>query len=603
MRPMSAPIEDYAVIGDLHTIALVSRAGSIDWLCLPHFDSGAAFAALLGTEDNGHWTIAPTTDIDSVSRNYRPGTLVLETEMATHEGTIRITDFMPKRESTSHKKPEVIRIVEGLEGSVHVRSELKLRFDYGRGKPFVRETDFGLHAMAGPDGVLVVSPRGVEVDIDDHTVVTDLTVEPGQTYIFQILWHNSWEPVPDPSHPTAILQHTTHGWREWSETCPDFGTYQDAIVRSLITLKSLTYWPSGGVTAAATTSLPEQIGGPRNWDYRYCWLRDSAVTLEALMRCGYTLEAKAWRDWLLRAVAGDPAQMQIMYGIGGERRLEETEIDWLPGYENSTPVRIGNAASGQFQLDVYGEVADASYYSLQAGLKPGKDMGMMGQALAEFVRDHWSEPDDGIWEVRGDRKHFTHSKVMAWVALDRKARAIADYGADGDEQEWRAAADAIKEDILAHGVDPDRNCFTQSYGSKEMDAALLVIPQVDFLPPDDPRIINTVHEVQAQLMVNGLVLRYLAETTDDGLPGTEGTFIICSFWLVQALAIIGDLEAAQMLFDRILDVRNDVGLLSEEYDSINHRMLGNMPQAFSHVGLINAALALHDAGATRAGRT
>ncbi len=594
MHTMSEPIESYAVIGDLHTVALVSKSGSIDWLCLPHFDSEACFASILGDDSNGHWTIAPTSNIEAVSRRYRPGTLVLETEISSEQGIIRVTDFMPIREHTSHHLPEIIRVIEGLEGDVDVRSELSLRFDYGRSKPFVRKLDEGIHALAGPDGVVVVSPA--EVSLDDHKVTCDITVKPEERYVFQIVWHRSWEETPKASEHQDALEETTNLWRKWSEICTYEGKAREAIMRSLITLKSLTYWPSGGIVAAPTTSLPESIGGERNWDYRYCWLRDSSVTLEALNRCGYLEEAQAFRDWLLRAVAGDPSQMQIMYGISGERHLTESTVDWLPGYENSAPVRIGNAASDQFQLDVYGEVMDAQEYGRDKGIDASEEAWSLQLQFAEFVENHWQEPDDGIWEVRGGRQHFTYSKVMAWVAIDRTVQGIKKHGLSGDADHWQALADVIRADILEKGVDPDRNCFTQYYGSKAMDASLLMIPQVGFLPMDDDRIINTIHAVEEDLSDNGFILRYKAEATDDGLKGSEGTFIMCSFWMVECLAMIGEVQKAQMLFDRLLDIRNDVGLLSEEYDTVHHRMLGNMPQAFSHVGLINAALALQDAG-------
>ena len=594
MHTMSEPIESYAVIGDLHTVALVSKSGSIDWLCLPHFDSEACFASILGDDSNGHWTIAPTSNIEAVSRRYRPGTLVLETEISSEQGIIRVTDFMPIREHTSHHLPEIIRVIEGLEGDVDVRSELSLRFDYGRSKPFVRKLDEGIHALAGPDGVVVVSPA--EVSLDDHKVTCDITVKPEERYVFQIVWHRSWEETPKASEHQDALEETTNLWRKWSEICTYEGKAREAIMRSLITLKSLTYWPSGGIVAAPTTSLPESIGGERNWDYRYCWLRDSSVTLEALNRCGYLEEAQAFRDWLLRAVAGDPSQMQIMYGISGERHLTESTVDWLPGYENSAPVRIGNAASDQFQLDVYGEVMDAQEYGRDKGIDASEEAWSLQLQFAEFVENHWQEPDDGIWEVRGGRQHFTYSKVMAWVAIDRTVQGIKKHGLPGDADHWQALAEVIRADILKKGVDPDRNCFTQYYGSKAMDASLLMIPQVGFLPMDDDRIIDTIHAVEEDLSDNGFILRYKAEATDDGLKGSEGTFIMCSFWMVECLAMIGEVQKAQMLFDRLLDIRNDVGLLSEEYDTVHHRMLGNMPQAFSHVGLINAALALQDAG-------
>jgi GH15 family glucan-1,4-alpha-glucosidase len=592
MLYMSRPIESYAVIGDLHTVALVSRLGSIDWLCLPHFDSSACFASMLGDQANGHWTIAPTNKIELVTRTYRPESLVLETEMACETGTIRITDFMPIREDTEGQRPEIIRTVEGLEGAVPVRSELCLRFDYGRGKPFIRETKDGIQAVAGPDGVLIAS--SVDIRIEGHEAVSECVVKAGDSHTYQIMWHPSWEDVPKMSDPVEAREATSTYWRHWSEQCTYEGRDRDAVLRSLITLKSLTYRPSGGIVAAPTTSLPEEIGGERNWDYRYTWLRDSSVTLAALNRCGFSDEARAFRNWLIRAVAGDPSEMQIMYGISGERRLVEMELPWLAGYMDSSPVRIGNAASGQFQLDVYGELLGSQQYSRETGVEASEEAWELQVKLAEFVEQHWQDPDDGIWEVRGGRKQFTHSKVMAWVAADSIRKGIVEYGLPGDAARWKKLADEIKADVLEKAIDPDLNCFTQSYGSKSMDASLLVICLVRFLPPDDERIINTVREVEKQLTRNGLVLRYLQTDTDDGLSGDEGTFIMCSFWLVQCLAVIGDLVKARMLFDRLLDVRNDVGLMSEEYDTVHHRMLGNTPQAFSHVGLINAALYLRD---------
>lgn len=586
---MSKPIEDYAIIGDLRSVALISKAGSIDWLCLPDFDSGACFASLLGDESNGHWTIAPTGDVSGVTRGYRPDSLVLETEMATADGTIRIVDYMPARDDN----PIIVRVVEGLEGSVTVRSELSLRFDYGRSRPFIRTIEHGLHALAGPNGVAIVSPA--DVTVEDHNVICEFTVAPGQQFAFQILSHASWNEIPDPCDPHDGLESVTSQWRNWSEMCQYEGPYREAIVRSLITLKSLTFAPTGGICAAATTSLPESIGGNRNWDYRFCWIRDSTFTLEALFRSGYTQEAIEFREWVLRAVGGSPEQLQIMYGIRGERQLPELQLPWLAGYENSAPVRIGNEAAGQFQLDVYGELVNAAYYARTIGVEANDDVFELGVGIVTFIEQHWREPDDGIWEVRGERQHFVHSKVMAWVGIDRIAKIIDEFGRPGDLNKWRALADEIHADICAKGVDPVKNRFVQHYGSDQLDASLLILPQVGFLPPDDQRIINTVRGIAEELTSNGLVLRYLTETTDDGLTGEEGSFVICTFWLVECLAKIGDVAEAQMLFDRMLDLRNDVGLLSEEYDAIHHRMLGNMPQAFSHVGLINAAFALQDA--------
>ncbi len=583
---MSVPIEDYAIVGDLHTVALVSKGGSIDWLCLPHFDSDATFAALLGTEDHGRWKLAPVEKVDAVSRNYRPDTLVLETEMATPSGTIRIIDFMPTRDA----HPVLIRIVEGLEGSVEIKSELRFRFNYGQTKPYVRMLDMGLHVIAGPDGVLVHSPA--ETTLEDDQIVCDLTVKPGDRFAFQITWHRSWEEPPKQQDPDNALAMCTAMWRGWAESCTHESPYREAVVRSLITLKSLTYQPTGGIIAAATTSLPEQMGGERNWDYRYCWLRDASVTLAALNREGYTQEAKHWRDWLLRAVAGDPEQIQIMYGISGERRLDEYTIDGLPGYANSSPVRIGNAAAGQFQLDVYGEVMGAFQFGRESGIQANEEGWALQQALVEFVESNWNKPDDGIWEVRGDRKHFVYSKVMAWLAAKSAASACRDYGMPGDPKRWDKLATKIHKDVCEKGLDKERGCFTQAYGTNAMDASLLLMVIVGFLPPDDPRMVATVREVQKELSTNGFVLRYRTDATDDGLTGEEGSFVICSFWLVEALAVIGEHDEARVMFERILDVRNDVGLLSEEYDAKGHQMLGNMPQAFSHVGLINAAAAV-----------
>lgn len=607
---MSAPIENYAIIGDLRTAALVSRAGSMDWLCLPDFDSGACFAALLGDEGNGHWAIAPAIPIQASSRTYRPDSLILETELATALGTIRITDFMRTRDNLAEfmppehmvadsirvadADPAIIRIVEGLEGEVPLRSELRLRFDYGRRKPYICRTDGGLHAVAGPDAVLICNP--VPATVHDHAVYCDLGVRRGDRHVFQMLWHKSWHRPPKPCNADDELAVCTTNWRRWSELCRYDGPYRDAVVRSLITLKSLTFAPTGGICAAATTSLPERLGGGRNWDYRYCWMRDSALTLEALHRSGYHDEALQFRDWLVRAVGGAPEQMQIMYGIRGECGLAEMTIDWLSGYEGSRPVRIGNDAVRQFQLDIYGELINVAHYGRAAGIPATEQVWGMQQVVAGFVERAWHLPDDGIWEVRGGHRHFVHSKAMAWVAMDRTARAITEHGLKGDAERWRKVADEIKADVLANGVDPDRNCFVQHYGSKELDASLLMIPRVGFLPPDDPRIVNTIRAIEEDLTVNGLVRRYRTETAADGLSGGEGSFVVCTFWLVECLALIGETDRAKMLFDRMLDLRNDVGLLSEEYDSVNRRMLGNMPQALSHVGLINAAFALQNTG-------
>ncbi|MFN8126147.1 MAG: glycoside hydrolase family 15 protein [Candidatus Nanopelagicales bacterium] len=585
---MPALIEDYALIGDLHTSALVSREGAIDWLCLPRLDSDACFAALLGDEANGHWTIRPTGELTDVTRAYRQDTLVLETTMTTADGVVRIVDFMPIRRE--HEVACVIRIVEGVTGRVTVRSTFAPRFGFGRITPYYLSHGAGLHAQAGPDTVLHIAPE--EVTQEGGDAICEISVGAGDRRAFQMIWHRPWaEREPIPQDPFVADKVCTGWWQKWAATATYTGEHRDAVVRSLITLKALSYKPTGAVAAAATTSLPEAIGGERNWDYRYTWLRDASMTLQALLDEGYREEAYDFRQWVLRAVAGDPAEMQIMYSITGKRHLPESTIDWLPGYENSAPVRIGNGAAGQFQLDVYGELSDAAYlgrtYGMTAPSAPGASWGLQ-LAVAGFVEKQWKKPDEGIWEVRGDPQHFTYSKVMAWVAIDRVVRCIDEFGLVGDRERWKQLADTIHEDICANAIDPARNCFTQYYGSTAMDASLLMIPLVGFLPPDDPRIIATVNEVERDLSHDGLMLRYRTDETHDGLAGEEGTFLICSFWLVQCLALIGEHERSRVLLDRLLSLRNDVGLLSEEYDPVARRMLGNMPQAFSHIGLINA---------------
>lgn len=583
---MAAPIEEYALIGDLHTSALVSLDGAIDWLCLPRLDSDACFAALLGTRDNGHWTVAPVDAVTSRSRSYQGDTLVLKTTFTTATGTVKVIDFMPIRDT----HPVVIRIVTGVEGTVRMRSTLALRFGFGRNRPFITRTSAGLHAQSGPDAVLHVTPR--DARIEGHDAVCEFTVTDGQSLALQAIWHRPWTDAPLPRDPFVAVRVCQEWWTDWSTTATYEGKYREAVVRSLITLKALSYAPTGAMAAAATTSLPESIGGERNWDYRFTWLRDASMTLQALLREGYRAEAHAFRMWVLRAVAGDPAEMQIMYSITGKRHLPEWTLDWLPGYEGSRPVRIGNGAAGQFQLDVYGELQDAAYlgrsFGMTAQSSPGASWTLQ-QAVAGFVEQRWRDADEGIWEVRGDPKHFTYSKVMAWVAVDRVVRSITEFGLEGDLERWKGLADEIHADICAKAIDPERNCFTQYYGSTAMDASLLMLPLVEFLPPDDPRIINTVHEVERELTHNGLLLRYRTDETHDGLDGEEGAFLICSFWLVQCLALIGEQDRATAMFDHLLSLRNDVGLLSEEYDPHAKRMLGNMPQAFSHIGLINAA--------------
>jgi len=585
---MASRIEDYALIGDLQTVALVSRSGSVDWMCVPRFDSGACFAALLGTPDNGRWLVAPAGDVKSTRRRYVDDTLVLETEHETAEGAVVVTDFMPLRGVA----PDIVRIVEGKRGRVPMRSELVIRFDYGSIVPWVQRTEDGIHAVAGPDSLWLhtpVSHRG-----ENFKTVAEFVAEPGRRIPLTLTWHHSFERPPKVDDPEEVLAETTKFWTDWVGRCHYDGPWRDAVVRSLITLKAMTFQPTGGIVAAATTSLPEQVGGVRNWDYRYCWLRDATFTLMALLHCGYTDEALAWRHWLLRAVAGDPSTVQIMYGLAGERRLTELELDWLPGYENSKPVRIGNAASRQFQLDVYGEVVNAMYYARLAGA-PAMDHGTgwaIGRALLKSVEDLWDKPDEGIWEIRGPRQHFVHSKVMAWVAIDRGIKAAEKYGLDAPLDRWRQLRDTIHARVCKEGFDPSPNSFVQAFGSKLLDASLLMIPLVGFLEPDDPRLRGTVAAIEKHLMHDGFVARYDTAQTEDGLPPGEGAFLPCSFWLTDCLALLGRRDEARELFERLLGLCNDVGLLSEEYDPVAKRLVGNFPKAFTHVGLVNTALNL-----------
>ncbi|WP_454855112.1 glycoside hydrolase family 15 protein [Rhizobium binxianense] len=584
---MSARIEDYALIGDCETAALVSRDGSIDWLCFPRFDSPACFAALLGSKENGRWAISPSQQPYRVSRCYQEDTLILETTFETEIGTAVVHDFMPLRDGTS----DLMRIVEGKSGTVDFDFEFIIRFDYGRTVPWVTRDDEGtITAVAGPDMLVLTSPVALDGE-DLHTTGT-FSVSAGERLAFTLTYCPSHLPRPTPKTVETALEQTERFWRDFSGRCPEVGPWTQQVKRSLITLKALTYMPTGGIVAAATTSLPERIGGPRNWDYRYCWLRDATLTLLALMKLGYYEEAAAWRDWLLRAVAGAPAQMQIMYGVAGERNLMEWEAFWLSGYENSLPVRIGNAASEQFQLDVYGEVADAMAQALKGGLPSHPRSRALNAALMPFLEKAWREPDEGIWEVRGERQHFTYSKVMAWVAFDRSAGLARAAGREEDANRWQNVADEIHAEVCEKAFDAELGSFVQAYGSETLDASLLQIGLVGFLPPGDPRFIGTVEAIERRLMHDGLVLRYETSEVDDGLPPGEGAFLACSFWLADALTLIGREEDARRLFERLLSLCNDVGLLSEEYDPIGQRMLGNFPQAFSHVGLINTALNL-----------
>jgi GH15 family glucan-1,4-alpha-glucosidase len=581
-------IEDYALLGDLHTAALVSTTGSVDWLCLPRFDSPAAFAALLHNDEAGHWTLAPAGASTCTTRRYAGNTLVLQTDWVTAAGAVRIIDFMPPRAGTPH----LIRIAVGLDGEVAMRSRLRLRFDYGREVPWIRRVGSEVHAIAGPNRVRLTA--AVPMRGEDWETIADFTVRKGDRVSFVMSWAPSHEPEMPHVDPERALSATEEFWTEWSgRAAYQSGPYRDAVDRSLITLKALTYEPTGGIVAAATTSLPEELGGVRNWDYRYCWLRDATYTLQALLAAGFRSEAGAWRDWLLRSIAGQPEMLQILYSIDGARRLPEVELPWLSGYEGSSPVRTGNAASGQLQLDVWGETLDALFLARQAGLPADRDAWALQVALMNYLESTWHEPDNGLWEVRGDRRHFTHSKVMAWAAADRMARSVRTHGLPGPAPRWEQLRDQIHHDVVTHAFDAERHTFTQAYGSAALDASLLLIPRVGFLPATDPRVLGTIAAVRRELSDGGLVKRYQTTETDDGVKGSEGLFIACSFWLVDALHASGQRQDATDLFERLLLLRNDVGLLSEEWDPAAQRQLGNTPQAFSHFALVVSALQLH----------
>lgn len=594
---MPLPIEDYALIGDCHTAALVGRDGSIDWLCIPRFDSGACFAALLGEPRHGRWLIAPAGDVRSVRRRYRDGTLILETEFETDEGAVRIIDCMP----LSNERWDVLRIVEGLRGHVAMRMELVIRFDYGSIVPWVRRHDGTLLATAGPDTLELHTP--VEVRGENMKTVAEFHIGKGERIPFSLNYRPSHEATQQAIDAEQTLAATENEWRTWSGRCAYQGRWRDAMLRSLITLKALTYAPTGGIVAAPTTSLPEQPGGVRNWDYRYCWLRDATFTLNALLLAGYHEEAIAWREWLLRAAAGSPEDLQVLYSVTGERRLDEREIDWLPGYGGAAPVRVGNAASEQFQLDVYGEVMDTLHLARAAGLEPEPHAWQIQLALMKFLETHWRQPDEGIWEIRGPRRQFTHSQVMAWVAFDRAIKDAERYALDGPVERWRQARSAIHAQVCASGFDARRNTFVQSYGSPHLDASLLLIPQVGFLPPDDTRVRGTVEAIERELVVDGLVLRYSTASNVDALPPGEGAFLPCSFWLADSLVLTGRRREGEALFERLLALSNDVGLLAEEYDARGRHMRGNFPQALTHMALINTArlLSITDEQAKRAG--
>jgi GH15 family glucan-1,4-alpha-glucosidase len=587
---VSSRIEQYAMVGDTQTAALIGDDGSIDWMCAPRFDSGACFAALLGDENYGRWLIAPAAGGRATRRRYRDHTLVLETEFETAEGAVRIIDFMPIRDQTV----DVMRIVEGLRGHVPMQMHLTIRFDYGHTIPWVRNIGGALVAVAGPDALVLRAPierRGV-----GHSTVAEFTVRAGERVPFSIAWYPSHQDVPRPRNAAWSLSRTESWWHSWSKKWTYDGNYPEAVQRSVITLKALTYAPTGGIVAAPTTSLPEWIGGVRNWDYRFCWLRDATFTLLSLLHAGYEEEAKAWRAWLLRATAGEPSDLQIMYGPAGERRLTEWEVPWLPGYEESKPVRVGNAASEQFQLDVYGEVIDALYQSRRGAIVE-RDFHALDLILAllDFLEDAWKRPDDGIWEVRGPRQHFTHSKVMAWVAFDRIVRGLHEFGTQDDNDaatRFAGIRDEIHAEVCAKAYDEDRKAFVQAYGSSNLDAALLMMPLVGFLPATDERMQGTVAAIQRELTTDGFVRRYASKEAVDGLPPGEGVFLPCTFWLADNLALMGRVDEGRALFERLIGLSNDVGLLAEEYDPVTKRQLGNFPQAFTHVALVNSGFNL-----------
>ncbi|MBR1292824.1 glycoside hydrolase family 15 protein [Bradyrhizobium ottawaense] len=581
--PSMARIEDYALIGDCETAGLVGRDGSIDWLCVPRFDSDSCFAKLLGDEHNGYWKICPEARSSS-ERRYRPGTLILETTFTTDCGRVRLIDLMPPKTDLS----KVVRIVEGLEGEVEMRSELVARFDYGTSVPWVSRLEDGAVSMVAGASMLLLR-TAVPMRGEAMKTVGSFSVARGETVAFVLSHQISYQDPAAPEDPASLLKQAEDFWRNWSSRCKTAGPYSEAVQRSLITLKALTFGPSGGIVAAATTSLPEQIGGSRNWDYRFCWVRDATLTLLALVGAGFFDEARAWRDWLVRAVAGSPRQLQIMYAVTGERRLTEWEVPWLSGYENSKPVRIGNAAHTQLQLDVYGELMDALYQARRGGLRENKRAWAVQCALLDHLKSIWSQPDEGIWEVRGGAKHFTYSKIMAWVAYDRAIKSAAEFGMKGRVEEWEAQRAAIHDEVCRRGYDLERKTFVQVYGEPQLDASLLLIPAVGFLPPEDPRVISTIQAIERELLQDGFVRRYDTGATKDGLPPGEGMFLACSFWLADAYHLIGRDAEAKELFERLLALRNDVGLLSEEYDISRRRLVGNFPQAFSHIALVNTA--------------
>ena len=583
---MSLKLEDYAMLRDGQTAALVGRDGSIDWLCWPRFDSAACFARILGDENNGRWSIAPVDGAATCRRLYRDNTLILESHYETGEGAAVVIDFLPATRPACH----LVRIVRGLRGTVRFRSELIIRPNYGVAIPWIKRTEDGdLHAVVGPDGLVLRSPVAFEPEGDKHCAA--FAVAAGESWDFVLSYHLSFQPCPEPVVASKTLDETEALWRTWTGKFDKVGRYSSQILRSLITLRALIYEPSGAIVAAPTTSLPEEIGGARNWDYRYCWLRDATLTLLALMNGGYVNEAKRWRRWLLRTIGGDPSHIQIMYGIGGEQRIPEFEITRLPGYEGSAPVRIGNAAAGQLQIDIYGELLDALYHARKRGLATDDDDWSVQIELLKHLATVWDQKDEGIWEVRGEPKHFTYSKVMAWVAFDRAIRTVEEFGLRGPVAEWRKLRQTIHDQVCARGWNEKVGAFTQSYGSDKLDASILLISLTGFLPPGDPRLRRTVEAVERVLMKDGFVQRYITDE-DDGLKGGEGAFIACSFWLVDNLVMIGRRDDARALFERLLSISTDLGLISEEYDVGRRRLIGNFPQAFSHIAMINSAFNL-----------
>ncbi|NVB82126.1 MAG: glycoside hydrolase family 15 protein [Kofleriaceae bacterium] len=578
-------IEDYALVGDTHTSALIARSGSVDWMCVPRFDSPACFSAMLGAPQHGRWLVAPRGELRRVSRRYRGVTLILETEMESEDGCVRVIDFMPLR----GRAPDLVRIVEGVRGRVPVQVELVIRYDYGSIVPWFRREGRRLHAIAGDDALVLASP--IELGVCDGTISREVLVEPGDRVPFTLTWHRSYEDSPPSPDPEEALADTEHWWNEWAARATVTAPYREAALRSLITLKALTYAPSGGLVAAPTTSLPEGLGGVRNWDYRYCWLRDATFTLQALLHSGFDDEARAWREWLVRAVAGEPDKLQILYGVTGTRRVEEYTVGWLPGYEGSRPVRIGNAAVHQRQLDVYGELMDALYVARAAGAPIDEDAWTVQHACLDWLESNWCEPDEGIWEIRAEPRQLTFSKVMVWTAFDRAVKAVEQSGAPGPLERWKALRARVHEEVCERGFDRQRGTFTQAFGAPALDASLLLVPIVGFLPGDDPRVVGTIEAIRRELVVDGFVRRYHTDENGraDGIAGHEGVFLACTFWLVDALILAGRRDEAKALFERLLALRNDVGLLAEQYDPEQRRFVGNFPQAFSHVALINSA--------------